>query len=176
MKYCKFVIWSLCLSLSAMMAACSDACEYLDTDTDNPSFVRGYEVGDDVSHPESMAYTKWVRGTGLKYNAYGQEIQGFVESMDFFSADSVVVKMSEGCTSGTWMDDSNTAKVPAYEFNYSPSTGQVQVLRSVKEEKDGKVKVSKVTVFTAVVTQGRKEVLTVCHYGDTPVQSYLVRQ
>ena len=68
----------LCLASALALTfatACSDACEYLDTDTDNPSFVKGYEEGSEVGHPESLASTKWVRGNGLKYNAYGEEIK-----------------------------------------------------------------------------------------------------
>ena len=159
--------------MSASFVACDDACKYLDTDTDNPSWVKGYEEGDEVSHPETLANTKWVRGSGLKYNAFGEEVQGFVESMDFYCADSVIVKMSTGCTEGTWTDESNTAKVPSYECTYSAVTGSLQVLKRVVDDKG---KVSKVVIFTAVATIGKKEVLTGVHYGDTPVQSYLVKQ
>ncbi|MCR5395238.1 MAG: hypothetical protein K6E86_07585 [Bacteroidales bacterium] len=172
MKYCKLII-GLLFASATMWTACDDACEYLDTDTSNPSWVQGYEEGDEVSHPESMANTVWTRGSGLKYNAYGEEVQGFVESMNFFCADSVIVVMSEGCTSGTWTDESNTEKVPCYEYTYSVATGTVQVLKSSKDDSG---KVSKSVIFTGVATQGKKEVLTVCHFGDTPVQSYLVKQ
>ncbi len=170
----------LCLASALALTfatACSDACEYLDTDTDNPSFVKGYEEGSEVGHPESLAATKWVRGNGLKYNAYGEEIQGFVESMDFFSTDSVRVVMSQGCTEGTWTDDSNTAKVPSYVYTYSSATGTVEIKKAVqKTDANGRTSTSLEKVFIAVVTQGKKEVLTVCHYGDTPTQTYLIRQ
>lgn len=173
MKLFRLTVISAIVWMSASFVACDDACKYLDSDTDNPSWVKGYEEGDEVSHPETLANTKWVRGSGLKYNAYGEEVQGFVESMDFYCADSVIVKMSDGCTEGTWTDESNTAKVPSYECIYSPVTGSLQVLKRVVDDKG---KVSKVVIFTAVATIGKKEVLTVVHYGDTPVQSYLIKQ
>ena len=170
----------LCLASALALTfatACSDVCEYLDTNADNPSWVKGYEEGDEVKHPESLASTKWVRGKGLKYNVYGQEIQGFVESLDFFSADSVRVVMSEGCIEGTWTDESNTAKEPSYVYTYSSVTGTVEIKKVVRKTDDnGRTSTSLEKIFIGVVTQGKKEVLTVCHYGDTPTQTYLIKQ
>lgn len=166
-----FIICSL--SFSAAFISCGDANEYEDAFTDNPSWVNGYNDSLKIAHPETMANTKWVRGTGLKQNAFGQEVQGFVESLDFVSADSVAVKMSQGVTEGTWVDESNTAKTPYYEYTYSNITGRVEIM---KRTVDDKGKVSKATIFTGVAVQGKCEVLTVVHYGDTPVQTYLVKQ
>ena len=163
-KMYKFVTLLAVVALGMSYAACSDECDYLDTNTDNPYYTE--------SHPEALTGTKWVRGNGMKYNAYGDEIQGFVESMDFYCADSVIVKMSEGVTEGTWTDDSNSETSP-YVYTYSSSSGTVKVLKRVVNEK--KV-VSLVEIFSAVACSGKKEVLTVVHYGDTPVQTYLVKQ
>lgn len=150
--------------------ACEDANEFKDTNTDNPSFADDWE---NATHPESIANTQWVRGTGIKKNAYGQEIQGFVESMDFYREDSVIVKMSEGTTSGTWVDDSNTEACPRYEYIYTESTGKIEVKKEVKDDKG---KVSKTTLFTGVAVTGKKDVITIAHFGDTPTQTYLVRK
>jgi len=169
----KSVLAVAAMLIGASFAACDDANEYEDTITDNPSWVDNYTDSLDIQHPESVANTKWVRGKGIKTNVYGEEIQGFVESLDFVSADSVVVKMSEGSTSGTWIDESNTEARPYYEYTYSNTTGRVEVLKEVKDEKG---KVSKSVIFTGVAVSGKKEVMTVAHYGDTPVQSYLIKQ
>ena len=166
-----FIICSL--SFSVALTSCSDANEYEDTNADNPSWVDNYTDSLKIAHPESVANTKWVRGTGLKKNVYGEEVQGFVESLDFVSADSVAVKMSQGATQGTWVDESNTEATPYYEYTYSNITGRVEILKMTKDDKG---KVSKTTIFTGVAVQGKREVLTVVHYGDTPVQSYLVKQ
>ena len=156
---------AVALILGVSMTSCSDANEYGDANTNNPSWGN--------THPESVANTKWVRGTGLKFNAYGQEVQGFVESLDFVSEDSVAVKMSQGVTEGTWVDDSNTEKVPYYEYVYSNITGKVQILKRIVDDKG---KVSKTEIFTGVAVSGTQQVMTVTHYGDTPVQSYLIKQ
>ena len=161
------------LFFSAALTSCGDANEYEDYGADNPSWVNGYNDTLKIAHPETVANTKWVRGTGLKKNAYGEEVQGFVESLNFVSADSVAVKMSQGATQGIWVDESNTESLPYYEYTYSNITGRVEILKLVKDDKG---KVSKTTIFTGVAVQGRREVLTVVHYGDTPVQSYLVKQ
>lgn len=161
--------FSLCVAaaLAITTTACSDECEYLDTNTSNPSFGE--------NHPASLTGTKWVRGTGIKRNAFGEDIQGFVESFDFYRADSVIVKMSESGTTGTWTDDSNTEKLPTYKYSYSTTTGTVKVLKSVKDDKG---KVSDVELFAAVAdsVSANKSVMTVVHYGDTPAQTYLVKQ
>lgn len=162
MKYTSLLFAALLAG--ACCISCDDACEYEDTKTSNPTFG--------TEHPESLANTFWVR-TGIKKNAYGEEVQGFVESMDFITADSVIVKMSEGATAGTWTDDSNTDKVPAYEYTYSDVTGKLEVLKTIVDEKG---KVSKSSLFTGIANSGKKNVLTIAHYGDTPVQSYLVKQ
>jgi hypothetical protein len=160
-----FAVFAVVAGLS-LTTACSDANEYENANTNNPAWSG--------SHPEDLTGTKWVRGSGIKYNAYGQEVQGFVESLDFVKADSVAVKMSEGITSGTWKDDSNTEKTPYYEYKYSNVTGTVEIL---KESKNDKGAVTKTTIFTGVaVTSGTKEIITLSHFGDIPVQTYLVKQ
>ena len=126
-----------------------------------------------IPHPESLASTRWVRGSGIKKNAYGQEIQGFVESLNFVSADSVAVKMSEGVTAGTWVDESNTDATPYYEYTYAANTGKIEILKRVIDDKG---KVSKSAIFTGVAVSGSREVITIAHFGDTPVQSYLIKQ
>ena len=169
----KTTIACMAALMAAGIASCGDANEYEDARTDNPSWVDHYNDTLDIPHPETIANTKWVRGSGIKKNVYGEEIQGFVESLDFVSADSVVVKMSEGTTSGTWVDDSNTEALPYYEYKYSSMTGTVEVLKETRDEKGA---VSKKTIFTGVAVSGKKEMMTVVHYGDTPVQTYLVKQ
>lgn len=154
------------------MTACSEANEYEDSNTDNPSWIAGYTDTTTVSHPESLDNTKWVRGTGLKKNAFGEEIQGFVESLEFVSADSVAVKMSQGVTEGTWNDESNTTKLPYYEYTYSSKTGNLQILQ--RNVSNGKV--TKKAIFIGVVVKGKKEIITLVHYGDSPAQTYLVKE
>lgn len=158
---------------ASMVSSCSDANDYEDTNADNPSWVNGYNDSLKIAHPETVANTKWVRGKGLKTNAFGDDVQGFVESLDFVSADSVAVKMSQGATQGTWVDESNTEATPYYEYTYSNTTGRVEILKMTKDDKG---KVSKTTIFIGVAVQGKREVLTIVHYGDTPVQTYLVKQ
>ena len=150
------------LLMGISFTACSDATEYKDAKTNNPSFGN--------SHPESVVNTKWVRGSGIKFNAEGKEIQGFVESMEFISEAEVVVKMSQGVTEGTWLDESNTEAMPTYKYTYSNTTGNIEIKKTVKDDKG---KVSDVEVFRAVVSDN---ILTIAHYGDVPLQTYLVKQ
>ena len=157
----------------SLATSCSDANEFEDAYTDNPSWVDNYTDSTLIPHPETLASTTWVRRTGLKTDAYGNDIQGFVESLNFYTADSVVVKMSEGATVGTWTDDSNTEKVPSYEYTYNESTGAIQILKRTVNDKGA---VSKTAIFTGVAVSGKQQVITIVHYGDTPVQSYLVKQ
>jgi hypothetical protein len=159
--------------MGSLCAACSDANEYEDSWTNNPSWVDGYTDSLKIAHPESVANTQWVRASGFKTNAYGEEVQGFVESLNFVSDDSVSVKMSQGLTAGTWVDESNTDHLPYYEYTYSNLTGKLEILKKSKTEKGA---VTKTTIFTGVVVSGNREVLTIAHFGDTPVQTYLVRQ
>lgn len=161
------------LTMGLAIASCGDANEYEDTNTANPSWVDHYNDTIPVSHPETLAGTNWVRGSGMKKNAYGEEIQGFVESLNFVDADSVSVKMSQGVTEGTWTDESNTEELPLYEYTYSETTGNIAIIKSVKNDKGA---ISKVTIFTGVAVSGKQEVITIVHYGDTPVQTYLVKQ
>ena len=42
--------------------------------------------------------------------------------------------------------------------------------------KDDKGKVSKTTIFSGVATSEKKEVITIAHFGDTPLQTYLVKE
>jgi hypothetical protein len=148
------------------LCSCTEANEYVDTPTDNPSWSS-------ASHPESLASTKYVRATGIKVSAFGQEVQGFVESLDFVSADSVSVKMSQGVTEGTWTDESNTEKVPLYAYTYNTLDGKIEISKSVKDDKG---KVSKTVIFIGSAVSGEKELITIVHHGDTPAQTYLVKQ
>ena len=160
------------LTAGFAIASCSDANEYEDADTNTQSWVNNSNDSTAVPHPETLASTKWVRGAGIKQNVYGEEVQGFVESLDFVSADSVAVKMSKGTTEGTWVDDSNTEKLPLYEYSYSTSTGRIQILQRT----ENKGKVTKNAIFVGVAVSGQPETITIVHYGDTPAQTYLVRQ
>lgn len=161
------------LLMGVAVASCSDANEYEDTDTANPTWVKGYTDSLKIAHPETVAGTHWVRASGLKTNAFGQEVQGFVESVSFVSADSASVKMSKGVTEGTWVDESNTNALPYYEYTYSNVTGKVEILKQTKNDKGA---ITKSAIFTGIVVSGDREVLTLAHFGDTPVQTYLVKQ
>ena len=161
------------LLMGVAVASCSDANEYEDTNTANPTWVKGYTDSLKIAHPETVAGTRWVRASGLKTNAFGQEVQGFVESVSFVSADSASVKMSKGVTEGTWVDESNTDALPYYEYTYSNITGKVEILKQTKNDKGA---ITKSAIFTGIVVSGDREVLTLAHFGDTPVQTYLVKQ
>lgn len=169
----KSLMAALAVLMGVTIASCGDANEFEDANTANPSWVDKYTDSLKIAHPESLAGTTWVRSTGLKKNAYGEEVQGFVESLNFVKQDSVVVRMSEGVTSGTWKDESNTEHTPYYEYKYSNVTGTVEIL---KESKNDKGAITKTTIFTGVAVSGNQEVMTVVHYGDIPVQTYLVKQ
>ncbi len=172
-------IWmavAVTLTMGFSISSCGDANEYEDANTANPSWVDNYTDSTKVAHPETLAGTQWVRGSGLKKNVYGEEIQGFVESLNFVSADSVSVKMSEGTTTGTWKDDSNTDALPYYEYTYSNTNGRIDILKRSVDEKG---KVSKTAIFTGVAVSGKQEVITITHFSDvveTPVQTYLLKQ
>lgn len=159
------------LTLALGFTACEDANEYEDAWTNNPSWANSGEV----AHPESLGGTIWLRGRGIKFNAYGEEIQGFVESLEFVADNAVVVKMSQGKTEGTMgADETNTADNP-YECEYVKETGSLKIK---KEYVDDKGNHSKKTIFEGVVVSGTKygDMITLAHYGDTPVQTYLVRK
>jgi hypothetical protein len=164
---------ALAFLMGASLTSCSDANEYEDTDTDNPSWVSNYSKSQEISHPDALTATKWVRASGTKKNAYGEEVQGFVESLDFVKADSVIVKMSQGTTEGVWVDESNTEETPMYEYTYSAQTGKFEILRVVKDDKGNKTN-SKILIGVAV--NGKEEGITVVHYGDTPCQTYLTKE
>lgn len=171
MKIFNKSIFAAAALLAVGFVACDDACEYEDTRTDNPSWVKGYNDSLAISHPDSLAQQFFLRGEGIKFNAYGEEVQGYVESMDFITKDTVIVVMSQGKTAGTMgADDSGK-----FEYEYNVETGNLRVL---KEMIDDKGKVSKVEIFSGVAVSGTKhgDILTVMHYGDIPAQTYLVRQ
>ncbi len=162
--------------LSSCFMACSDANEYEDFNDKNwSSQETQYNDSAKYTHPESLTGTYWVRGTGFKFNAYGEEIQGYVESIDFVDDTYVVVRMSKGIlpesikNTAVWVDDSNTDKLPQYEYKYAANSGSVEILKEIVDEKG---KVSKVAIFTAVAVG---ETVVVSHYGDTPSQTYMVR-
>ncbi len=169
----KSIVGAMALLFGICLTSCSDANEYGGSNTSNPSWVEKYTDSLVISHPETLANSSWVRGSGMKRNVYGQEIQGFVESLNFVSADSVKVKMSEGVTAGTWNDESNTEATPLYEYTYASNTGKFQIMKRVVDDKG---KVSKSAIFTGVAVSEKQEVITIAHFGDTPVQTYLVKQ
>ena len=80
--------------------------------------------------------------------------------------------MSQGTTQGTWVDDSNTERLPLYEYDYSASTGKIQILQRTVN----KGAVTKKAIFVGVAVSGTQEIITMVHYGDTPAQTYLVKQ
>ena len=161
------------LTMGLTIASCSDANEYGDADTDNPSWVKDYNESLTISHPASLTGTKWVRATGFKKNAYGEEVQGFVESLDFVKEDSVIVIMSQGATEGTWLDESNNENTPKYEYTYADKTGSIAIK---KMKKDDKGNLTKQDILVGVAVSGTQEGITMLHYGDTPLQTYLVKQ
>lgn len=173
MKTLKIFALAAVAVIGCTFASCSDACEYLDTNTNNPSWVPNYNDSTAVPHPAELAGTTWERQAGLKLNAYGQDVQGFVESINFVSADSCSVKMSQGATKGTWVDESNTESLPLYAYEYSEKTGSFKIKKS---EKDDKGKVSLKNIFVGIAVSATQNVITVAHFGDTPLQSYLVKK
>lgn len=182
----KSIFLSGILLAGLAVTSCENETDYDDTNTNNPSFVQNYNDSTVVSHPESLAGTTYQRTAGIKTNAYGQDVEGYVESLTF-DADSVVVKMSEPSTiaalgDGTdaymWTDDSNTSSLPYYEYTYSATTGRIEIIKNVKSSSGA---VSKSTIFMGVAVSGTinnraADIITISHFGDIPVQTYLVRQ
>lgn len=164
--FSKSTIAAMALLMGIALCSCTDANEYEDAQTDNPSW-------ENATHPESLASTTYVRASGIKVNVYGQEVQGFVESLNFVSADSVAVKMSQGTTEGTWTDESNTDRVPLYEYTYNAADGKIEINKRVVDDNG---KVSKTVIFTGSAVSSDKELITIVHFGDTPAQTYLVKQ
>ena len=182
MKQFKMSILLVAALVVCAFSACSDANEYADADTNNPSWVPSYNDSTVVPHPESLAGTTWVRGTGLKYNAYGEEVQGFVESLVFETDSSyVTVRMSEGVTKSdntvfVWKNKPTTGEEfteDLYEYSYSSVTGRIEILGLVKADNG---QVSKQTLFSGTAVTGTQNVITIAHFGDTPIQTYLVRK
>lgn len=162
------ILAAVALLMGMGLVSCSDANEFTDTATDNPSFG--------TEHPATLASTNWVRGTGIKTNVYGQDIQGFVESLTFVSEDSVQVKMSEPDyvdETATWVDESNNEATPLYEYTYSDVTGKIEILKRITDDKG---KVSKSAIFTGVANTGARDIITIDHYGDKPNTTYLVKR
>ena len=173
-KFRMTMIAAIALLFAAGVASsCSDANEYEDVNTDNPSWVANYSDSLKVAHPDLLDGTIWLRGSAQKANAFGNEVQGFVESLNFARPDSVVVKMSQGTTEGTWKDESNTEAQPYYEYTYSAITGRLDILKLVRDDKGN---ISKSAVFVGIAVSGKQDIITLVHYGDTPVQTYLVKQ
>lgn len=175
-----FALAALTLLAGVTLGSCSDACDYLDTETDNPSWVPNYNDSTKVPHPAALTGTTWVRQSGLKTNAFGEDVQGFVESIQFVKEDSCVVKMSEpqfpahfNSSNITWVDESNTEATPLYFYAYSDVTGAFTVKKTVIDDKN---KVSLVDILSGVAVSGSRNVITVAHFGDTPTQSYLVQK
>ena len=168
----KSIFALLAILMGVCFTACSDANEYEDSYTDNMAWGS--------LHPKSLEGTSWVRANGAKVNAYGEEVQGFVEAVNFISETECVVKMSKGIVpesmknSVVWVDDSNTEDLPFYEYNYNNTTGEINIM---KVTTDSKGKVSKTSLFIAVANIGGfGPMMTVSHFGDTPSQSYLTKK
>ena len=161
------------LTVGLAIASCDDANEYEDTNTAPFSWVDNYNDSLKIAHPETLVNTTWVRGTGLKKDADGKDVQGFIESLRFVREDSVVVAMSQGATEGTWVDDSNTEAVPMYEYSYSSKTGSLEIKKVARDEKGN---LTKKNIIVGVAVSGKQEGITAVHYGDIPVQTYLVKQ
>ncbi len=179
MNIFKQIIPAVAILVSSCFFACTDPNEF--SDWDNPNWSspeKEYTDSAKYTHPESLDGTYWTRAEGFKFNAYGEEIQGYVESVDFIDHNYVVVKMSEGKipesikATAIWLDESNTDALPQYEYKYAPTTGSIEILKEIVDDKG---KVSKVAIFTAVVVSGKQDVITISHYGDTPSQTYLVK-
>lgn len=153
--------------MGVCMTACSDANEYGDANTTNPS------MGD--SHPESIENSTWVRAQGAKFNAYGEEIQGYVDTLKFISDTEVIVSMSEGKIPESMkptkqmVDDSNNESNPTYEYTYNNINGEIDIQKVTVNSKGA---VSKTTLFLGVAAG---KYVVVSHFGDTPSQSYLVQ-
>ena len=159
--FSKSIVAAMVLLAGISIVSCEDANEYEDARTGNPTWS-------DV-HPDSLTGTKYVRASGIKTNVYGEDIQGFVESLDFVTEDSVAVKMSEGAS----VDDSNTEKVPYYGYEYNALNGSFTIK---KRYIDDNKKVTFVEIFKGSAISDDKEYIVIAHFGDTPVQTYLVRQ
>lgn len=172
----KAVFASMAALLAIGFTSCEEANEYEDAYTDNPSWVEDYNDTLAIAHPDSLANTTWERGRGIKFNAYGEEILGYVKSLEFITKDSVVVTMSdEGVINGTMgADDSNTREKP-YEYTYTNVTGALTILKETINDKGAHTKTA---IFTGVAVSNTKhgDMITIAHFGDTPVQSYLVRK
>ncbi len=161
------------LTAGLTIASCGDANEFADTNTAPLSWVDNYTDSLKISHPETLVNTRWVRSAGLKKDVYGNEVQGFIESLNFVREDSVVVVMSQGATEGTWVDESNTEAIPMYEYSYSSKTGSIEIKKVAKDDKGN---LTKKNIIVGVAVSGKQEGITAVHYGDIPVQTYLVKQ
>lgn len=154
--------------MGVCFTACSDANEYEDTNTSNPSMG--------TTHPETIENSTWVRAQGAKFNAYGEEVQGYVDTLKFISDKEVIVSMSEGKIPESMkptkqmVDDSNTESNPTYEYSYNNNNGEINIM---KVSVNSKGAVSKTTLFLGVASGNY---VVVSHFGDTPSQSYLVKQ
>jgi len=178
----KSVLAILAVSLAATFTACSDANEYGDANTSNPSWG--------INHPASISGSVWNRTAGLKKNAYGQDVMGYVASVDFYMADSCIVAMSDKDANGktintdangnaifptsVWVDDSNNESLPRYNYEYNETSGALSIF---KVTYDSKNKATKTVVFTGVVSESNgKTVMTIFHASDTPSQTYLTKK
>lgn len=164
----KSILVFAAIFMGVCFAACTDANEYEDTDTSNPT------MGD--SHPETIESSTWVRAQGVKFNAYGEEIQGYVDTLKFISDTEVIVSMSEGKIPESMkptkqmVDDSNDESNPTYEYTYNNNNGEINIQKVTVNSKGA---VSKTTLFLGVASGNY---VVVSHFGDTPSQSYLVRK
>lgn len=164
----KSIIAIAAVALAVCSTACTDACDYLDNNTNNPSFG--------TDHPEAVAGSVWNRAD-LKKNADGQSIMGYIEKLDFFKEDSVDVIMSDTLSNGskinvgsdgkslfstaTWKNES--AK---YKYEYNSDSGTLTIFEVDK-------KGSRTVKFNAVVTTGA---IVVSHTTDVPSQTYLTKE
>lgn len=164
----KSIIAIAAVALAVCSTACTDACDYLDNDTNNPSFGK--------NHPESITGSVWNRAA-LKKNADGQTVMGYVEKLDFFKEDSVNVVMSDTLANGskinvgadgkslfstaTWKNES-----AGYKYEYNHDSGALDIFEVDK-------KGSRTTKFSAVVTA---DVIVISHTTDVPSQTYLKKE
>ncbi len=167
----------LALLATTAFVACNDANEYEDTNTDPYSAVTGYNDSLTIEHPSTLSGTTWLRASGLNVNAYGEDVQGYIESVQFIDETYCVVVMSEPdnpssiSNSATWLDESNTDDDPNYEYNYSSANGSVDIYSYVE---DSKGNISRTNIMSGSVVIGNQTVLSIAHFGDTPQTSYLL--
>ncbi len=166
----------LALLATTAFVACNDANEYEDTNTDPYSAVTNYNDSLTIAHPETLSGTTWQRTNGINVNVYGENVQGYIESVQFIDDTYCVVTMSEPedipssiSNSATWLDETTTEDAP-YEYAYSNVTGSVDIYSYVEDSKGNK---SRTNIISGVAVNGNQTILSLSHFGDVPQTSYL---